>query len=99
MSFYLIIRTEANVIERQVHGYFPSVSGAQSGPVLSSAACNRRLTGGFWSLSRPGVFYITKRDGTVDVWDLLDKTHEASMTQSVSPAAITCIYPFQVTCT
>ena len=30
------------------------------------------------------------------MWDLLDKTHEPSITQSVSPAAITTIYPFPV---
>ncbi|KAH3693237.1 hypothetical protein DPMN_192641 [Dreissena polymorpha] len=54
------------------------------------------MTSGFWSPSRPGVFYISKVDGSVDVWDLLDKTHEPSITQSVSPSAITKIYPHAV---
>lgn len=32
----------------------------------------------------------------MDVWDLLDKTHEPTLTQSVSPAPITTIFPFQI---
>ncbi|XP_060606254.1 dynein axonemal intermediate chain 3-like [Ruditapes philippinarum] len=68
----------------------------KSGPILQSAPNPVRLTSGHWSPSRPGVFYISKVDGSVDVWDLLDKTHEPSITQSVSPVAITSIYPFPV---
>ncbi|KAF0294467.1 Dynein intermediate chain 3, ciliary [Amphibalanus amphitrite] len=30
-----------------------------------------RLTGGSWSPSRPSVFFTSKADGTVDVWDVL----------------------------
>ncbi|XP_052258483.1 dynein axonemal intermediate chain 3-like isoform X6 [Dreissena polymorpha] len=68
----------------------------KSGPILQSAPNPIRMTSGFWSPSRPGVFYISKVDGSVDVWDLLDKTHEPSITQSVSPSAITKIYPHAV---
>lgn len=71
--------------------------GITSGPILSSCASTKRLTAGHWSPSRAAVFYITKQDGSVDIWDLLDRTHEPSMNQSVSPAPITCIYPFAVT--
>lgn len=70
--------------------------GVTSGPVLQSSANNVRLTAGHWSPSRPGVFFIAKVDGSVEVWDLLDKTHEPSLVQSVSPAPITTIYPFPV---
>ena len=69
----------------------------QSGPILHAAAAPVRLSAGYWSPTRPSVFYIAKQDGSVDVWDLLDKTHEPSLTQSVSPAPITNIYPYQVT--
>ncbi|XP_074640912.1 dynein axonemal intermediate chain 3-like [Tubulanus polymorphus] len=68
-----------------------------SGPILSSCAATKRLTYGHWSPSRPSVFYITRADGSVDVWDLLDKTHEPSLNQSVSSHAITCIFPYEVT--
>ncbi|ESP02449.1 hypothetical protein LOTGIDRAFT_199692 [Lottia gigantea] len=71
--------------------------GVTSGPILHSCADNIRLTGGHWSPSRPGVFFVAKADGSVDVWDLLDKTHEASMNQSISATAITTLFPHQVT--
>ena len=69
----------------------------QTGPILQCNANTKRLTAGHWSNSRPGVFYIAKQDGTLDVWDLLDRTHEPSMSQSITPAPITNIYPWQVT--
>ncbi|BFY99788.1 hypothetical protein BsWGS_02828 [Bradybaena similaris] len=71
--------------------------GVSSGPILHSAACSVKLSCGIWSPSRPGVFFISKVDGSIDVWDLLDKTHEPTLTQNVSPTAITQIYPYQVT--
>ncbi|KAH9523462.1 WD repeat-containing protein 63 [Bulinus truncatus] len=71
--------------------------GVTGGPILCPAASNVRLSCGMWSPTRPGVFFISKVDGTIDVWDLLDKTHEPTLTQSVSPTSITAIYPYQVT--
>ena len=68
----------------------------QSGPILISAASNKRLSGGSWSPSRPAVFFITRVDGSIDVWDLLDRTHEPSLNQSISASPITAIVPFQV---
>ncbi|KAK3590717.1 hypothetical protein CHS0354_012290 [Potamilus streckersoni] len=70
--------------------------GVTSGPILQSCANSIRFTVGHWSPSRPGVFYIAKMDGSVDVWDLLDKTHEPSLTQSVSPTSITTIFPWPI---
>ncbi|CAC5422765.1 WD repeat-containing protein 63 [Mytilus coruscus] len=70
--------------------------GINSGPILQSCSSPVRYTAGFWSPSRPAVFFIAKVDGSVDVWDILDKTHEPSLTQSVSPVQITTIFPFPV---
>ncbi|KXJ19255.1 WD repeat-containing protein 63 [Exaiptasia diaphana] len=47
--------------------------GVTSDPLLQSASHILKLTKGHWSPSRPGVFFITKVDGSVDVWDLLDR--------------------------
>ncbi|GFS17212.1 WD repeat-containing protein 63 [Elysia marginata] len=71
--------------------------GVSSGPILESSACHVKLSCAAWSPTRPGVFFVAKVDGSVDVWDLLDKTHEPALSQSVSPTAIMQIYPFQVT--
>ncbi|XP_075038119.1 dynein axonemal intermediate chain 3 [Mixophyes fleayi] len=67
--------------------------GVTSGPILQSCCSQKRLTAAHWSLSRAGVFYIGKEDGNVDIWDLLEKTHEPSQTQNISAAAITYIKP------
>lgn len=71
--------------------------GVNSGPIIKSLTSKRQFSSGFWSPSRPGVFYIAREDGSVDIWDLLEKTHEPSMNQNVSAHPITCIYPFQIT--
>ncbi|CAH1773609.1 unnamed protein product [Owenia fusiformis] len=71
--------------------------GVISGPILQSNPSSKRLTGGYWSPSRPGVFYITRVDGSIDVWDILDRTHEPSLNQNVSAHPITCIYPYHIT--
>jgi hypothetical protein len=44
----------------------------QVGPLIS-AHCSTYMTGAKWSLTRPGVFYISKSDGTIEIWDLLDR--------------------------
>ncbi|KAK3092104.1 hypothetical protein FSP39_025223 [Pinctada imbricata] len=70
--------------------------GVTTGPILQSAAGSVRMSSGHWSPSRPGVFFISKDDGTVDVWDILDKTHEPTLSQSITSAPITQLYPFPV---
>lgn len=39
-------------------------------PILSTRYDGSYLTAGCWSPTRPGVFFTTKMDGTLDVWDL-----------------------------
>ncbi|XP_068095221.1 dynein axonemal intermediate chain 3 [Hyperolius riggenbachi] len=68
--------------------------GVTSGPILQSCCSGKRYTSAHWSLSRPGVFFIGKEDGNVEIWDILEKTHEPSQTQNISAAAITYIRPW-----
>ncbi|XP_066481527.1 dynein axonemal intermediate chain 3 [Tiliqua scincoides] len=68
--------------------------GVTSGPLLQSSCTAKRYTAGHWSLSRAGVFFIGREDGNIDIWDLLEKTHEASQTQNVCISLITCIKPW-----
>ncbi|KAM4642787.1 dynein axonemal intermediate chain 3 [Discoglossus pictus] len=67
--------------------------GVTSGPILQSFCCQKRYTTAHWSLSRPGVFFIGKEDGNIDIWDLLEKTHEPAQTQNISSMMITYIKP------
>eukprot|EP00003_Mantamonas_plastica_P002563 TRINITY_DN11949_c0_g1_i1.p1 TRINITY_DN11949_c0_g1~~TRINITY_DN11949_c0_g1_i1.p1 ORF type:complete len:249 (+),score=85.54 TRINITY_DN11949_c0_g1_i1:1583-2329(+) len=45
-------------------------------PIISTKYDRSYLTDGCWSPTRPGVFFTTKLDGTLDVWDYLYKQNE-----------------------
>ncbi|CAF0718048.1 unnamed protein product [Brachionus calyciflorus] len=55
-----------------------------SGALLQTKSFSKRICDAEWSPTRPGVFFIAKSDGTVDIWDLLDRTHVPILTQSIS---------------
>uniref|UniRef100_A0A3Q0KMK2 Putative testis development protein nyd-sp29 n=1 Tax=Schistosoma mansoni TaxID=6183 RepID=A0A3Q0KMK2_SCHMA len=65
--------------------------GVTSGPIIESGRANKPLTGGSWSPTRPSVFYTCRVDGSIEVWDLLDKTYEPTMIQSISANSLTAI--------
>jgi len=46
---------------------------------------------GCWSPTRPGVIITAREDGMIEVWDLLDRSHEASMVSTVSSSSITSL--------
>jgi len=60
-----------------------------STPLFSSHSADTYLVTGCWSPTRPGVIYTAKQDGTMEVWDLLDRSHEASMLATVTSFSIT----------
>jgi len=66
----------------------------KNGPILQSSCSAGRYTVGQWSLTRPGVFFIGRDDGNIDIWDLLKKTHEPSHFQNISESMITFISPW-----
>ncbi|KAF0877572.1 WDR63 protein, partial [Crocuta crocuta] len=68
--------------------------GVPIGPLLQSCCAPKRYTAGHWSMTRPGVFYIGREDGYIDIWDLLEKTHEPSQSQNICITMITCIKPW-----
>jgi len=58
--------------------------------ILTSISSGPSMTDGVWSPIRPGVFFISRADGNVDVWDLCDTSYAPTVTTSVcSPIAIT----------
>ena len=58
-------------------------------PVYVSRSSEGYLTTGCWSPTRPAVLYIGLIDGTIEVWDLLDHSHQPSMTATVSSCQLT----------
>jgi len=63
--------------------------GVPDGPLLISPLSTCNLTSGEWSPTRPGVFFIGKRDGTIDIWDLIDRSNAASSSQNISSTGVT----------
>ena len=53
-------------------------------PIMWSHYHTAYLTDGCWSPTRPGVFFVTKMDGTLDIWDLVFKQKEPTITIQVS---------------
>ncbi|NXX58677.1 WDR63 protein, partial [Scopus umbretta] len=68
--------------------------GVTNGPILQSSCSAGRYSVGQWSLTRPGVFFIGRDDGNIDIWDILKKTHEPSHFQNISESTITFISPW-----
>ena len=42
------------------------------------------LTDGCWSPVRPAVFYTTKMDGTLDIWDFIFKQNDPTLSLQVN---------------
>jgi len=59
--------------------------------VFASPASAVPLTCGCWSPTRPGMLYMARIDGAVDVWDLTDSSYRPSATLLVAPCRITSI--------
>ena len=46
------------------------------------------LTDGCWSPTRPGVFFTTKSDGSLDIWDYMFKQNDPTMTIQVGGGGV-----------
>jgi hypothetical protein len=70
--------------------------GISSDALLKSGNSQVVLTGGAWSPTRPGVFFICKHNGNIDIWDLMDRSHVPSLAQNISSLSITYIVPWSL---
>mmetsp|Transcript_15613 Transcript_15613/g.20256 ORF Transcript_15613/g.20256 Transcript_15613/m.20256 type:complete len:371 (+) Transcript_15613:147-1259(+) len=52
-------------------------------PIFSTKYHDTHLTGGCWSPTRPGVFFTTRADGVLDVWDLFWRQSDAALSHKV----------------
>ncbi|EGF84346.1 hypothetical protein BATDEDRAFT_22301 [Batrachochytrium dendrobatidis JAM81] len=60
-------------------------------PIMSTKYSMQYLTDGCWSPTRPSVFFTSKRDGTLDIWDYIFKQNEPTLTVQVCNSPIHCI--------
>jgi dynein intermediate chain 2 len=49
------------------------------------------LTDAQWSPVRPGVFFTTKMDGTLDVWDFIFKQNDPTLNIQVCDEPLQCL--------
>ena len=66
------------------------------GPIFESPYSSSRLSAVRWSPSRHAILLCGRADGALDVWDMLDRTNEPSMSQTVTTAVITALEFCQV---
>ncbi|XP_025074434.1 WD repeat-containing protein 63-like [Pogonomyrmex barbatus] len=57
---------------------------------------NVRYTACSWGILRPTFLILGRMDGTVEIWDLIVKSHEPSFVQSLSGRIITGIYTHEL---
>ena len=60
-------------------------------PLITSRYHQSLLTDGAWSPSRPGLFFVTRKDGWLDIWDYYYRQNEVALSHKVSDYALTCI--------
>lgn len=57
---------------------------AKESPIMWTKYSANPLTDACWSPTRPGVFFSTSMSGTLDVWDVLFKQNNPTLTLQVN---------------
>lgn len=60
-------------------------------PIMSTTYHESYVTAGCWSPSRAGVFYVTRMDGVVDIWDFFYRQNEVAYSHKVGDVALSSI--------
>jgi hypothetical protein len=63
----------------------------RTAPVFRSPAAAAYLTCGRWSPTRPGLLFVGRVDGCVDIWDLTDSSYKPAATVTVSSTRVTAL--------
>lgn len=54
-------------------------------PIFTARSAPDKYTAAAWSPTREGVLFLGLADGSLQCWDLLDRSHEPSLSASVRP--------------
>eukprot|EP00501_MAST-03F_sp_TOSAG23-6_P001089 GSMAST32.ASY1.ANO1.1132.1 assembled CDS len=60
-------------------------------PIMTTKYHQSYLTAGCWSPTRPGVFFVARQDGVVDVWDYFFRQNEVAYSHKVCDDALSSI--------
>lgn len=61
-----------------------------SAPIFTARSAPEKYTAAAWSPTREGVLFLGLADGTLQCWDLVDRSHEASLSAPVRRLVPTC---------
>lgn len=80
-----------------LHDYhFCLWTDARSKPIFISPSLKKSCyTFAKFSPSRPSVIYLTRNNGSIDIWDFLDESHKPSVRESFIKENITFLEIFQ----
>lgn len=62
-----------------------------SSPIITTRHHSSPLTASCWSSSRPGVFFVGRTDGRLDIWDLYEQQSDCSYSHRVSDAPLSAV--------
>ena len=60
-------------------------------PIMTTKYHSAYLTSGCWSPTRAGVFFVTRMDGVVDIWDYFYRQNEVAYSHKVGDTDLSCI--------
>jgi dynein intermediate chain 2, axonemal len=60
-------------------------------PIMMTRYHMAYLTDGCWSPTRPGVFFTSKMDGTLDIWDFFYKQNDPTLVLQVTDTGLHCL--------
>mmetsp|Transcript_39003 Transcript_39003/g.82935 ORF Transcript_39003/g.82935 Transcript_39003/m.82935 type:complete len:582 (+) Transcript_39003:117-1862(+) len=61
------------------------------GPMLQTPYYPSFLSAAAWSPTRPGVFFLCRQDGRLDVWDYYYRMNEVTLSQKISDASLSSL--------
>ena len=56
-------------------------------PIMTTKYHPTYVTRGCWSPTRPGVFFVTREDGVLDIWDYHYRQNDVAYSHKVKPIA------------
>ena len=60
-------------------------------PIITTSYHSHYLTGGCWSPTRPGIFYVIGMDGSLNVWDFFHRQSELAYSHKIGNTALSSI--------
>jgi len=60
-------------------------------PIMTTKYHSSYLTSGCWSPTRAGVFFVTRMDGVVDIWDYFYRQNEVAYSHKVCDPTLSSI--------